>query len=262
MATRKKHSIQTAAWTALLIALAATAIRLLDSQIVKAVQDADISGYTVMGIDVSAHNGRIDFPQAKRHGVDFAIIKATEGRTFRDSLFERNYRNARDAGLKVGAYHFFRFDVDGAEQARNFAGAVAGKTLSMPLVIDVENHTNPYTPLPGKVVRRLRNMIDELAVYNYPVMIYTNKKGLNDLICDQFGDCRLWICTFTRPGEHIDWDVWQYSHWGKVPGIAGDVDLDVFRGDSTQWDGWTRHHENKISISNELFTAINGDSLR
>lgn len=69
-----------------------------------------VSRYEVRGIDISAHNGPIDFERIRNEGIDFVFMKASEGSGFKDVAFFDNYRNARKAGLKVGAYHFFRFD--------------------------------------------------------------------------------------------------------------------------------------------------------
>ncbi|MEG0701719.1 MAG: GH25 family lysozyme, partial [Muribaculaceae bacterium] len=76
--------------------------------------------YPVNGIDVSAHNGNIDFARVAQDSISFVFIKATEGASFKDGKFEKNYIAARDAGLKVGAYHFFRFDINGTLQGMNF----------------------------------------------------------------------------------------------------------------------------------------------
>ena len=70
--------------------------------------DVDRFRFPVAGIDVSKHNGNIDFEQVRDDDYQFVFIKASEGKTYRDEAFERNYQGAREAGLKVGAYHFFR----------------------------------------------------------------------------------------------------------------------------------------------------------
>ena len=142
--------------------------------------------------------------------------------------------------IKQARFHFFRFDVDGVVQARNFMGAVDGKDLSVPLVIDVEEYGNPIFFSTEKVVRRLRDMIDELTVNEYPVMIYTNKDGYAKFVRGNFDDYPLWLCTFSDPPETIEWTLWQYSHSGEVDGIKGDVDLNVFYGDEEQWIQWIR----------------------
>lgn len=223
---------------------------------------ADISGYAVNGIDISAHNGKVDFGKVKQSGVDFVIIKATEGITFKDSLFAANHRNATDKGLKTGAYHFFRFDADGIGQAHNFLSSVAEKNLSLPLIIDVESHTNPAVAFPAKVRRNLRDMVDELASFGFPVMIYTNKEGYEKFVAGEFDDCPLWICTFDRPENGLEWSVWQYSHRGNVAGLDSDVDLNVFEGDSLEWTEWTRDNESRILTSNRFLPAINQELPR
>src|SRR5690349_7236247 len=69
------------------------------------------------GVDVSAHQGTIDWPTVAADGVSAAYLKATEGATFRDPAFAHNWQQARAAGLQVGAYHFFTLCRGGAEQA-------------------------------------------------------------------------------------------------------------------------------------------------
>ena len=76
------------------------------------------------GIDVSHHQGPIEWPLLPRQGVDFAYIKATEGGDFRDSAFAANWAGARAAGIARGAYHFFTLCRSGADQAANFIAAV------------------------------------------------------------------------------------------------------------------------------------------
>ena len=193
--------------------------------------------YELVGIDVSSHNGKINFERVSRAGIDFVFIKASEGAAFRDSRFASNYDSAKDNGLAVGAYHFFRFDVDGTLQARNFVETIGDRDFDLPLVIDVEEHGNPYVFLRSKVVRQLRDMVDELTALEYRVMIYTNKDGYYKFIKDNFDDYPLWLCSLNRRPE-LDWTIWQYSHWGVVDGIQGDVDLNRFYGNLEQWKNW------------------------
>jgi len=82
--------------------------------------------YPVAGIDVSKHNGVIDFDAVAADDYQFVFIKASEGKTYKDEAFDRNYHSARNAGLKVGAYHFFRKNRTGQEQAANLLSVVAG----------------------------------------------------------------------------------------------------------------------------------------
>lgn len=86
--------------------------------------------FPVAGIDVSKHNGVIDYERVKKDDYQFVIIKASEGKTYQDPAFGRNYRDAREAGLMVGAYHFFRKNRTGQEQADNLLSVIRGRLLT------------------------------------------------------------------------------------------------------------------------------------
>ncbi|MDD7604708.1 MAG: GH25 family lysozyme [Candidatus Limisoma sp.] len=232
-----KHRALWALGVLLILALLAASLYVLRIRLHHNSSEIVDNDYELVGIDVSSHNGKINFECVSGAGIDFVIIKASEGAAFRDSRFASNYDSAKDNGLAVGAYHFFRFDVDGTLQARNFVETIGDRDFDLPLVIDVEEHGNPYVFLRSKVVRQLRDMVDELTALEYRVMIYTNKDGYYKFIKDNFDDYPLWLCSLNRRPE-LDWTIWQYSHWGKVDGIQGDVDLNRFYGNLEQWKNW------------------------
>ena len=261
MALRKRNILFTATLLALFVGMAAAAINIINDEVRTPAESLDIDGYKVSGIDVSAHNGTVDFEKAHASGVDFVFIKATEGATFRDSLFMRNLKAANAAGIAAGAYHFFRFDVDGEKQAQNLLKAIAGQPITLPLVIDVETESNPYQPT-DRVTRKVHDMVDVLTSYGYPVAIYSNKKGLDRHIRDEFSDCGVWICSFTQPDKNAAWTFWQYSHKGSIPGIDGDVDLDLWHGTEEQWKNYTDSTSHAISIANALYSTINSQQSR
>ncbi|MDE5811819.1 MAG: hypothetical protein K2H61_05895, partial [Muribaculaceae bacterium] len=155
--------------------------------------------YTVKGIDVSAHQGEVDFERVAADGVDFVILKATEGTDFKDSRFIDNYREARRAGLKVGAYHFFRFDTDGRMQAINLLHSVRNRRLDFPVIIDVEEWGNPDAIDTAEIIGRLRSLLRHLQINGIEAMIYTNKDGYERFIRDNFAEFPLWIATMTDP---------------------------------------------------------------
>ena len=194
--------------------------------------------YPVAGIDVSKHNGDIDFEQVRDNDYQFVFIKATEGMTYQDAAFDRNYRQAKEAGLKVGAYHFFRKNRTGREQADNLLGVIKGKTLDLPLVIDLEDDWgNGATVGRETAVQRVMEMINILNDKGYGVMIYTNLDGFEKYYQNLLMDCDLWLCSFTSPDllpdlPHV---IQQFSHEGSVAGVKGKVDLNVFRGSKREW---------------------------
>jgi len=200
----------------------------------------DRNKYPIVGIDVSAHNGDIDFNKVRGDGFSFVIIKASEGEDYHDSKFSTNYDKARKAGLKVGAYHFFRKKTDGLNQAKNFLEMVGWRKLDLPLVIDVEDWSNDDQIKDERTQKHLDAMIDNLRSRGHKVMIYTNGDGYKKYIKNGQININLWLCAFKQPEKlrHIPHQMQQYSHWGKVRGIWGDVDLNVFNGSEQQWFKW------------------------
>ncbi|MBD5210075.1 MAG: lysozyme [Bacteroidales bacterium] len=191
--------------------------------------DPDHDLYPIRGIDISAHNGDIDFDRVKSAGYDFAIIKATEGTDFKDAMFVDNVRRARNAGLKVGAYHFFRFDTDGELQAINLLHSLRNRSLDFPIVIDIEQTGNPEGHEPAAIAERLRAMLAYLEREGADIMLYSNKDDYNRYLKGNFRDYPLWLCSFTLPEEELDWTLWQYSHRGNVDGVKGKVDLNTIK---------------------------------
>lgn len=196
--------------------------------------------YPIRGVDVSNHNGKIDFKKVADDGIAFVYVKASEGVNYKDPSFATNIRNARKAGLKVGAYHFFRKNKDGIEQARNFTKVIKGIELDMPCVIDVEDWGNSRFTGNGTTIKNLKDMVADLERTGKRLMIYTNKDGYRKYLKLYFPETQLWLCSFVHPNElgAYDWRIHQYSHWGVIDGIDGEVDLDVFNGDCETWERW------------------------
>lgn len=186
--------------------------------------------YPVRGIDISAHNGDIDFGALVGGSqVQFAYVKATEGTDFIDRNFIRNVKGLTRQGVPVGAYHFFRFDTDGEMQAWNFISAMRGRRLSLRPAIDVEEWANPSDPTTAQIMTQLRAMIAILRAEGHDPVIYTNKDGYHRFVKGKLDEHTLWICSFTDPplGNGGLMPLWQYSHRGSIPGISGPVDLNA-----------------------------------
>lgn len=196
----------------------------------------DRSRFEVVGIDVSAHNGDIDFRRVAADGISFVIIKATEGGTFKDKKFVDNLREARKAGLKVGAYHFFRFDTPGYMQGLNFLNSLQSRKLDLPLVIDIEEWANPNSQPTPIILNRLSEMIDHLESHGHRVMLYTNKNGFARFVRGRLEGYPLWICSLVDEPQEINWTLWQGTHNGRVKGIDHPVDINAFRGTASEWE--------------------------
>ncbi len=194
----------------------------------------DRSEYPLRGIDISRHNGNVDFAQLQQPGADvgFVYIKCTEGTDYVDPGFIENVRRASRAGIPAGVYHFFRYDTDGELQALNLLNAMRGRDFALPPAIDVEDWGNPDGHTTALIVERLRMLVDCLVAEGYQPLIYTNIDGYHRLIRGNFDNLPLWISSFSWPPLDTDpdnrhWAIWQYSHRGNVWGIDGPVDLNV-----------------------------------
>lgn len=198
----------------------------------------DRSRYPVKGIDISYHNGEVDFDAVASDSVRFVYIKATEGGKWQDSCFVRNFDAARAAGLVVGAYHFFRFDVSGLRQAYNFLEGLHGREPDLPAVIDLEEWKNAPDVTTADVIDRLAVMVDRLKAAGMRVIIYTNKSGYSRFLHRRFDNLDVWICSFTDPPTGGPWLLWQHSHQGRVAGIRGKVDLNTFNGTAEEFEAF------------------------
>ena len=195
----------------------------------------DPDAYAIRGIDISAHNGDIDFEAVKRDGISFVLIKATEGTSFKDRKFQANYLAAKTAGLMVGAYHFFRFDAPGYMQALNIANSLNGRTIDLPVAIDIEEWTNPNSQATDLIQDRLDEMIDYLESHGYRVMLYSNKNGSARFIRGRYEGYPLWLCSLGAEPAEFDWTLWQATHHGAVKGVKGAVDVNAFNGTPEAW---------------------------
>ena len=191
----------------------------------------------VVGVDVSYYQADIDMAVLKAQGVGFIYIKATEGSSRQDERFAWNWKNAREAGLPSGAYHFFSFDSAGSTQAENFIRTV-GPDLKGRLipVVDVEYYGDKEKNPPEKadVVRELKFWLDAVEKqYGVKPMIYTRPDVCKKYLGDEFDEYKKWLSSVYMPLSwkyHGDWVLWQYLNRGELEGYSGDekyIDLNV-----------------------------------
>lgn len=198
----------------------------------------DRGKFPVRGIDVSHHNGAIDFARVAADTIDFVYIKTTEGVDHTDPRYRANYESARKAGLFTGFYHFFRFDRGGVRQGRNFLEAVERLDSHLPLVIDFETAANPEGLDYYLIVGRLRDMSGYLMRHGRRVMIYCNTKDYEQYIRGNFDDLDLWLATEREPEAGDPRKLWQHSHIGKIAGIGKAVDINTFNGTRDEFRQW------------------------
>ena len=205
--------------------------------------------YDVRGIDLSHHNGSINYDDLD--SLDFVFLKATEGTSWKDRAFSTHYSAFREKDMAVGVYHFFRFDVDGKEQARHFLDNIDGKEFQLPLVVDVEQENNPIVSR-DKVIARLRAFVKEVNHQTgIKPIIYTNGIGYSDFISHDFSDYTLWLSSTNswRPAM-MDCTFWQFNIKADLSAITYNVDLNVFRGSREEWENYLQKHKPYVVSKN------------
>lgn len=208
----------------------------------------------IQGIDVSQHQGDINWPSVFEAGISFVFIKATEGATVKDKKFDSNYTEAKNAGLYVGAYHYAYpesmddpileadYFIDTVTNAGGFEG-------NLPPVLDFETNQGSLNKDQLSEWARIwmERVMEKIGI---KPIIYTyldfGRRNLNETL----GEYPLWFARYDvqQPEDFSGWSEWkflQYSSNGYVPGIMGNVDLNEFNGsiedleqfriDSTLW---------------------------
>ncbi len=191
--------------------------------------------YSVRGLDVSHHQGAIDWRTVRNENVDFVFIKATEGVDWIDPRFDENWSGAEAAGIALGAYHFFRFCKPGEEQAAHFLATVPPESNTLPPAVDVEYTGNCGRRNSTEAIRgELETFIEIVSeTYGRTALIYADSDAYRRIIAGHFVDVPLWIPTLgDQPdlNDGRDWTFWQHTDRGEIAGITGHVDLNVFAG--------------------------------
>ena len=190
----------------------------------------------VIGVDVSEYQHEIDMAKLKEQGIQFVIIRASEGSHYVDEMFLRNWRNAHDAHLTAGAYHFFSFDTPGATQAANFISAVGDLKGDLIPAVDLEFYGNKRSNPPQKedVVRELQRYLDILEKrYGVKALIYASQEIRDQYLEGSFDDYPMWVRNVYYPisvSNGKDWAIWQYRDTGILEGYTGGekyIDMNV-----------------------------------
>ncbi len=200
--------------------------------------------YEVHGIDISRYQGEVDWEKAGHGGVAFAWIKATEGGDYVDPLFMTNWNAAKAAGVPRGAYHFWYFCRPVQEQLSWFIANVPYDPDALPVVMDMEwnneSKTCRHRPPREELLRDMQYFANGIEQYygKRPV-IYTSVDFHEDVLDGFFNGHHVWVRSVAgfpslKYGNRR-WTFWQYTAEGRVPGVDGNVDRNVFVGNKADW---------------------------
>ena len=208
---------------------------------------ATVNGYltclstpSVLGIDVSFWQENIDWKQVKKAGIEFAMIRAAwrgseEGVLDTDDFAQINYEGATKAGIKVGVYMFSQaISVEEAiEEANYLLNIIKDWDVEMPVVFDWEFISEDSRT--GKVTARTltdcaKAFCDTIAKAGYDPMIYFGfNHSRNMLYLAELTDYKFWLAQYNTVLNYpYKIDMWQYTETGKVPGIEGNVDINLY----------------------------------
>lgn len=198
---------------------------------------------STLGIDVSHHDGRIDWSAVARSGIAFAYVKASQGKSFRDPCFDANARAAADQELLWGAYHVFNGGLDGTAQAEHFVATLGNRPYTLPPALDIELST-----IRGVARKKVIGEIDEWLAHVHEStgkapMVYIGHRALSEYFASEwpFDDSRtgqrIWFAEYSDatapsyPRALPGWILWQFTSTAAIPGTNQPTDVNVFRGD-------------------------------
>ena len=197
------------------------------------------------GIDVSSFQGEIDWKQVKQSGIRFAMVRlgyrgyGMAGNMVEDEYARRNLEGARKAGLEVGAYFFSQAtSIDEVDDEIFFFMKTLGDfPLTMPIVLDWEyiSDTARTAYVDARTLTDMQKHFCKTMVdFGYQPMVYFNwSLSSKRLYLNELEDYPFWLALYQDEMVYpFRVEMWQYTCTGRVPGIQGDVDINVFMPDS------------------------------
>ncbi|MFK7000543.1 glycoside hydrolase family 25 protein [Flavobacterium oreochromis] len=189
------------------------------------------------GIDLSEYQDDIDWSKIKEieggYPIEFVFIRATAGSNKIDKKFKKYWLRAKEKGFIVGAYHYYRPNENSIEQAENFIKQVTLIEGDFPPVLDIEKL--PKTQSIDRLKIGLKRWLEKVEEhYGVKPIIYSSESYYQDFLKDDFEDYPFWIANYTAFYKKIDseWSIWQLTENGKIPGVKGPVDVNIYNGTS------------------------------
>ena len=192
-----------------------------------------------IGIDVSEYQGKISWSYVdtleNKHPLHYVFIRATVGKDRKDRKFEKNWLGAKENKMIRGAYHYYRPNENSLEQAELFIKTVTLQKGDLPPVLDIEKLPKNQSIANLKLgLKRWLHAVE--SHYGVKPIIYSGESYYEDFLKEEFGDYLFWIANYNFYREEIaeDWLFWQFTEKASVPGIKGNVDVNIYNGDLQQ----------------------------
>lgn len=225
------------------------------------------------GIDVSDWQGYINYSQVKNDGIEIVYIKASQGQKIKDPYFELNYENAKANNLKVGFYHFLTAtNIEEAEkEAIFFSSVISGKQVDCKLALDYEQFNDINIEKINQIALAFMKKVEELTKKQVIIYsdLYNSKNTFNSEVAN---NSELWLAYYgdyrNLENENTSWQYFigtQYTDVGRVAGINGNVDRDIFSeniflSDTTEIPN-TENPNTENNTETIYYTVKRGDTL-
>lgn len=192
--------------------------------------------FPVQGLDISHHQGKINWEQLSKQNYKFIYIKATEGGDFKDPKFKNNWLNSHKNFFLTGAYHFFTLCKPGLEQAINYIATVPSSSPMLPPAIDLEFGGNcSNRPSKKELLMEIKSFANEIKkAYQQEPILYVTSDFYKAYLEGANLPYKLWVRNiYKKPSipSKDSWLFWQYANRGHVEGIKTFVDINVFNGE-------------------------------
>lgn len=182
------------------------------------------------GIDISHHQGNIDFDKLKGN-IDFAMVRTSYGAFYEDKKYKQNIAGLERIGVPYGLYHFsYATSIDSAKkEAEGFIKIIKNYNPTYPVVIDIESSSRTSDVRSDTLVDIADTICKKIEDAGYYVMIYANLDYLNNKLNDSKLDrYDKWLAEWkNKPSYNKPFGIWQYSSKGSIPGINGNVDMNI-----------------------------------
>ena len=192
-----------------------------------------------IGIDVSEYQGEISWSYVdtleNKHPLHYVFIRATVGKDRKDRKFEKNWLGAKENKMIRGAYHYYRPNENSLEQAELFIKTVTLQKGDLPPVLDIEKLPKNQSIANLKLgLKRWLHAVE--SHYGVKPIIYSGESYCGEFLREEWGDYLFWIANYNFYREEIaeDWLFWQFTEKASVPGIKGNVDVNIYNGDLQQ----------------------------
>lgn len=179
------------------------------------------------GIDIYEGDNIQDWNDVKNAGIEVVIQKASQGTSHVDSLLQYRYPRIKDAGLKIGFYHFAQYNsTNPIAEAQHFLSTIAGLESDTVLWLDIEIDDKWDKQV---AINYANTFIDYVRNQGHEIGIYTGDNFFHAYLENNIPSIPLWIASYGRqPNLYPDNASWQYTDQGQLNGIVGNVDLDYF----------------------------------